>query len=129
MKELENDFIKFWIENGILHSQFKKSTDGSLENIKEMIDLRNQISDGKKQYWCYDFNGIKSYDKNARDYAEKNGQELLYGCAAVLNSHITKFILNTFMILKKPAVPLKGFTNQNDAINWLNELKRKNGQA
>jgi hypothetical protein len=127
MEELENDFIKFWFENGILYSRFKKTTDGTLENIKEIIDLRHQISNNKKQYWCYDFNGIKSYDKLGRDYAEKNGQEHLYGCAILLNSHITKFILNTFMTLKKPVVPLKGFTNKEDAVNWLNELMKKNG--
>ncbi|MFV8346068.1 hypothetical protein [Flavobacterium sp. ZB4P13] len=126
MKEVENDFIKFWIENNILYSQFKKPTDGTIENIKAIIDLRNEISDDKKQYWCYDFNGIKSYDKDARDYAEKNGQEHLYACAAILNSHIAKFILNAFMVLKKPTVPLKGFTKKNDAINWLKELKEKN---
>ena len=126
MKEVENDFIKFWIEDNILHSQFKKPTDGNIENIKAIIDLRHQMSDDKKQYWCYDFNGIKSYDKDARDYAEKNGQEDLYACAAVLNSHIAKFILNAFMVLKKHTVPLKGFTKKNEAINWLNELKEKN---
>jgi hypothetical protein len=126
MKEVENDFIKFWIEDNILYSQYKKPTDGTIENIKAIIDLRNDISDDKKQYWCYDFNGIKSYDKDARDYAEKNGQEHLYACAAILNSHIAKFILNAFMILKKPTVPLRGFTKKNDAINWLNELKEKN---
>lgn len=126
MKEVENNFIKFWIEDNILHSQFKKPTDGTIENIKAIIDLRHQISDDKKQYWCYDFNGIKSYEKDARDYAEKNGQQDLYACAAVLNSHIAKFILNAFMVLKKPTVPLKGFTKKNEAINWLNELKEKN---
>lgn len=128
MKEVENDFIKFWIEDNILYSQFKKPTEGTIENIKAIIDLRHQISDDKKQYWCYDFNGIKSYDKEARDYAEKNGQEDLYACAVVLNSHIAKFILNAFMILKKSTVPLKGFTKKADAINWLNELKEKNEQ-
>jgi hypothetical protein len=128
MKEVENDFIKFWIEDNILYSQFKKPTDGTIENIKAIIDLRNEISDDKKQYWCYDFNGIKPYDKEARDYAEKNGQEHLYACAVVLNSHIAKFMLNVFMILKKSTVPLRGFTKKNDAINWLNELKEKDEQ-
>lgn len=126
MKEVENDFVKFWIEDNILYSQFKKPTDGTIENIKAIIDLRNEISDGEKQYWCYDFNGIKSYNKEARDYAEKNGQEDLYACAVVLNSHIAKFILNAFMVLKKSTVPLRGFAKKNEAINWLNELKKKN---
>lgn len=128
MVAVENDFIKFWIEKDILYSQFKKPTEVTIEKIKAIIDLRHQISDGKSQYWCYDFNGVKSYDKQARDYADKFGQENLYACAAVLNSHISKFIINTFVNLKKPNVPLKGFTKKEDAIKWLLELKKNNEQ-
>lgn len=125
MITVENDFMKFWIEDGILHSQFKKSVIINIEKIKALIELRTQISNGEKQYWCYNFDGIKSYDKEARDYAEVNGQEDLYACAAVFNSHVAKYTLNTFMLLKKNTIPLKGFTKKNDAINWLNELKEK----
>ena len=32
MKVVENDFIKYWIEEGILYSQFKRNTEGTLEN-------------------------------------------------------------------------------------------------
>lgn len=124
-KEAENEFIKFWIEDEILYSQFKKETEGTIESIKSIIDLRTEISSGEKQYWCYDFNGIKSYNKEARDYADQYGQDHLYACAVVLNSHVTKFILNSFMLLKKNTVPLKGFTKKKDAVNWLKELKKK----
>jgi len=127
-KEVENDFIKFWIEDGILYSQFKKSIIINMECIKALIELRTEISAGEKQYWCYDFKGIESYDKEARDYAEIHGQEYLYACAAVFNSHIAKFTLNTFMILKTPLIPLKGFTQKQDAVNWLNEIKKKKEQ-
>lgn len=125
-REVENDFIKFWIEDGILYSQIKKPVIINMERIKELIDLRTAISVGKNQYWCYDFNGIKSYDIDARNYAEKNGQEHLYGCAVILDSHLSRFILNVFIGLKKPTVPLKGFTKKSEAINWLNELKKLN---
>jgi hypothetical protein len=128
VKQVENDFIRFWIEDGILHSQFKKTTIVNIERIKSLIDLRTEISTGEKQYWCYDFNGIKSYDVDARNYADKNGQEYLYACAVVFNSHIARFILNTFIGLKKPVVPLKGFMQKKDAMNWLNEIKEKNEQ-
>lgn len=125
IKEVENDFIKFWIEDNILYSEFKKPTIVNIERIKALIDLRTEISNGEKQYWCYNFDGIKSYDKEARDYAEVNGQEDLHACAAVFNSHIAKFTLNAFMILKTPLIPLKGFTKKTEAVNWLNELKEK----
>ena len=124
VKVVENDFIKFWMEDNILHSEFKMPVIIDIEKIKELIDLRTEISAGKNQYWCYDFNGIKSYDIHARNYADKNGQEHLYGCAVILNSHLSRFILNVFIELKKPIVPLKGFTKKSEAINWLNELKK-----
>ena len=117
--------MKFWIEDGILYSQFKKPIIINIERIKALIDLRTEISGGEKQYWCYDFKGIESYDKEARDYAEIYGQEYLYACAAIFNSHIAKFTLNTFMVLKTPLIPLRGFTEKNEAIHWLNELKKK----
>lgn len=126
MKEAENDFVKFWIEDGILYSKFKKPIIINIERIKALIDLRTEISAGKKQYWCYDFEGIKSYDKEARDYAEIYGQEDLYACAVIFNSHIAKFTLNTFMKLKKSLIPLKGFTKKEEAVRWLKELKKKN---
>ena len=121
-RELENDFIKFWIEDGILYSRFKKISVIDLEKIKGIIDLRTQISEGEDQYWCYDFDKIKSYNKDARDYAEIHGQDHLKGCAVVFNSHIAKFVLNTFMTLKKPLIPLKGFTKKEEAVNWLKRL-------
>lgn len=122
-RQLENDFIKFWIEDGILHSGFKIQTTVDFEKIKEVIDLRTEISGGEKQYWCYDFNGIKAYDKEARDYADKNGQGDLHACAVIFNSHIAKFTLNAFMKLKNPLIPLKGFVKKEEAVKWLKELK------
>lgn len=128
MKTLENDFIKFWIEDGILYSEFKKVTNVSLEQIRTLINLRTEISENKNQYWCFNFKNLKSFDKDARDYSEKYGQEHLNACAAVLDSHVSKFIMNTFIKLKKPVVPLKGFSNKEEAITWLNEIKSKNEQ-
>ncbi|HTG66260.1 MAG TPA: hypothetical protein VL859_07790 [Flavobacterium sp.] len=128
MTTVENDFIEFWVEDDILYSQFKKPTIGTLENIKAIIDLRHEVSAGEKYYWCYNFNGIKSYDKDARDYADRYGQDYLHACAVILDSHITKFILNTFMLLKNPVVPLKGFSRKEDAVKWLKQLREKNEQ-
>lgn len=122
-KKLENDFIKYWIEDGILYSEFTTQTDVDIEKIKAVIDLRTEISDGEKQYWCYDFDRIKSYNKEARDYADKHGQEYLYACAVIFNSHIAKFTLNAYMKLKNPLIHLKGFTKKEEAVKWLNELK------
>ncbi len=66
MKELENDFIKFWIENDILYSRFKKATELNLDTIKQTIEMREKISGGQKQYWLYDITNLKTVTKEAQ---------------------------------------------------------------
>lgn len=123
--KIENDFIVYWKEDGILFSAFKKPTVMTLDIIQISIQMRHTISSSEKQYWCSDFSNLRSFTKQARDYAEIHGQEYLHATAVIINSHITKFILNTFMRLKRADVPLQAFTSKSDAIKWLNSLKNK----
>ena len=123
MEELENDFIRFWIEDGILYSEYKKPTDITLENAKRLIALRHELSNNKKQYWCYDFKGLKSFTKEGRDYADIHGQDFLHASAAVVNSHITMFLFNIFVKIKNVKIPFKAFKNKDKAVKWLKELK------
>ena len=126
---MEQEFIKFRIDDGILFSEYTKITIGSLEVIKEVIRLRTEFSENKKQYWCYNINNLKSMNIESRNYAEKHGQDLLYACAVLVNSHVTKFIFNAFLKLKSPNIPFKSFTSNEDAITWLKKLKSENEQA
>jgi hypothetical protein len=126
MKVLENEFIKFWFEDGILCSAYKEPVDIDLEKAKETISLRHEISNNQKQFWCYDVAFLKSFSKDSRDYADKHGQEFLYACATIVNSHITKFMFNTFLKLKGSKIPMKVFTKRDVAMKWLLEMKTKN---
>ena len=99
MKTIENSDIRFWIEEGILFSEYKQPHEMNLENSKEIYELRRQISDGQDQYFCYDIGNLKSMTKEARDYGEIYGQDNLAASAIIVNSHITLFIYNTFSML------------------------------
>jgi hypothetical protein len=126
MDRIENEYIVYWRENGILFSSFKSPTVMTVEVIKTAIEMRHNLSDNSKQYWCSDVTKLKSFNKDARDYADKYGQEFLRATAIVVNSHITRFIFNTYMKLKKAKIPLEAFKSKEDAVSWLNELKRIN---
>lgn len=126
MNTMENDDMKFWIEDGILYNENKKTIIVTPEKAKEIIALRHKISNNEKQYWCFSFYNIKNYTKEARDYAEKYGQEFLYASAAVVNSYLTMFIFNVFNKWHNPKIPFRAFKNKADAVKWLKELKRQN---
>ncbi|MGG7034593.1 MAG: hypothetical protein ACI7YS_05270 [Flavobacterium sp.] len=126
MEEIENEYVKFWFENGILFDELKRSTQITKDIMIGLVELRTTISDNKKQYWCMDGINVKSIDKEARDYADKYGQDLLFATAALVNSHLTKFMFNTFLKLKNPVIPFQVFTKKEEAIEWLLEIKAKN---
>lgn len=119
---VENNFIRFWIEDGIMYSAFKEPTVVNLDVARKIVELRHEISQGEKQRWCFDFTLLKEYKKEARDYAAIHGQEYLYGTAVIINSHIERFILNTFMRLKSSKIPLQAFRTREDAAKWLNSI-------
>ena len=123
----ENDIVKFWFEEGILHSQFKARIDISIDTIKELIALRHTISDKKKQYWCYDLTHIQFFSKEAMHYTEIHGQDYLHATAAVVKSHVAKFIFNWFSKFKEAKIPLQAFTCKEKAVTWLKELRKETG--
>lgn len=129
MKTIENSAIRFWIEEEILFSEYKQPYEMNLENSKEIYELRKQISEGKDQYFCYDIGNLKSMSKEARDYGEKYGQENLAASAIIVNSHITLFLYNTFLRIKKVKIPVKAFKKRDQGIEWLKNLKNANPQS
>jgi len=126
MDRMENEYIVYWREDDILFSSFKSPMVMTVDIIKTAIEMRHNLSDNSKQYWCSDISLLKEYKKDARDYAEIHGQEFLHATAVIVNSHITRFILNTFMKLKRAEIPLQAFKSKEEAVSWLNELKRIN---
>lgn len=127
MKEnsIEKECVEFWFENGILMSKFERGTELNLTNIKETIKIREEISGGEKQYWLYDLRNVKNMTKEARDYADQHGQDYLHAVAVLVNSHITKFIFNSYLKLKKPIMPFQVFADAEKAIDWLLVVKEK----
>ena len=128
-ESVENGFIRYWTKEGILHSQFKSPTIVTLDKAREMITLRHEISIKEKQYWCCDITNVKSFTKEGRDYADIHGQDYLHATAAIVDSHLTMFIFNVFLKIKKVNMPFQAFKKLDKAVEWLKEVKRKQEHA
>ena len=126
MTELENEFIRFWVADGILCSKFKREVNFDLDTIKKLIENETYYLNNVNQYWCYDVKEANGFPKECRDYAHIYGQDFLFACALVINSHIQKFLFNAFLKLKKSKIPFQTFTNKEKAMEWLLEIKAKN---
>lgn len=123
---VENESVKLWIQNGILYSCYKEATYMTLEKTIEAIELRHKISNNEYQYWCMDVCNLRYFSKEAMEYIDLHGQELLYACAAIVNSFLTKFMFEVYIRFNKTKVPMKSFTSEEKAVIWLNKMKKHN---
>ncbi len=129
MKEIENDTVQVWFEEGIVFLKFQKDTVLNLEAIKQTIELGENFSVEEKQYVVCDITNVKSATSEAREYGSKHGQNGIYACAVLVNSYFTKFLFTSYIKFSKPDFPFAVFISKEKAVKWLLEIKAKNEQG
>jgi hypothetical protein len=123
MDNIENDFVKFWIEGDILNCAYK-STDIDLNGARIITQDRLKISNGTTYPCLTDITEVKKVTKEARDYLASDPKHLS-AAAFIVNSSLNKIIGNFFINISKPEIPTRLFMNKKDALQWLEQFKAK----
>ncbi len=120
---IENNYVKFWIENEILYCIYKSNYEIDIEGAKQIVKDRLICQNNIKYPAFADFKGVKSVSKEARDYLAKEGSFLVKACAILVSSPVDKIMINFYSKINKPIIPTKLFTNNEDALKWLQQFK------
>lgn len=120
---LETKYVKLWIEDGILFCRFTENLNVDLDIVKSSVESRINFSKGISYPLLIDMKGVRSFTKEAREYAGKEGIKLVKAGALVVDSALTKMLVNLFLLINKPNVPTKLFTDENEAKEWLQHFK------
>ncbi len=125
MKKLlfENDEIKYELENEILVSTWKfESLDKTL--IQKILKIRLDILKGNTYPFLLNIKSLKNSTKEARDIlASKEGCQGALCSAVLISSPASRMISNFFIGSSRPAVPVKMFTDEIDALKWLKKIR------
>jgi len=127
MKEviLDNDVIEVSVDDGIMWGRFKVKI-FDFEAAKVAVATRIEACKGQPYPLLIDARYVSSITKEARDYfASPEGTSLVIASCLVLDSVLGRFLGNFFLQISKPKVPLKLFTNTEDAVSWLQQFKPK----
>jgi len=120
---LENEFIKLWIEDGILFGEYKQNLMINYESAVTIVAARLATCAGKDYPHVLNITGIRSTSKDARDYFSKgDGIKHMKSMALITDSPVSRTIGNFFLLLNKPTVPTKIFTKGEEAIEWSKNL-------
>ncbi len=108
-------------ENGILCSIAKKVPQQTVEEAKETMEEFRKITGGKKICILSDSTNSTPVNKEMRDYLAKVIPEIAKAIAIISGSAMGKMVANLFFSIKKQPYPVKMFTDETEAKEWLKQ--------
>lgn len=115
----ENDYAKFWIQDGILFFEYKPSTTIDLQVAKRVVTDRIHFQNERFYPVLCDARGIVTTDKAGRDYLAQSGSILTQAVGLVVQESILLTISTFYLEINKPSVPTQIFTKEADALTYL----------
>lgn len=110
--------------DGIARTVVKGSVEIGLKEARENTEAINTLFCGKKFPLLVDARSIHYMTREARDHFSIKNRETVINCFAILvQSPLSRIIGNFFMSLNKPSVPARLFTDERDALQWLEKFR------
>lgn len=123
-KIFEGEIATYWFEDGILVS-LSKSPKRTVENITSNVALVKEITGNKRMPLLIYLSNSPVPDKETRDFSTKQLPVIYSAMAMVSKPGLSKFIMNILFALKPPPIPMKSFTNDVAAKEWLKQFVQK----
>jgi len=94
-------------------------TEQTLVSMKKDLAICQEWVNGKPTGFLSDNRNLKRFEADVRIFAQENVHKFANKFGFIVESGISSFLTNMFIYLNKPSIPLKAFTNKQDAIQWL----------
>jgi hypothetical protein len=121
MKEhlIESDSAAGWIEDNIIFYIFKSRKIDIFE-AKQSVEIKSKIAGTKSYPFFIDISQVNGVTKEAREYlAGGKSIDNISAAALLASSVLSKMIGTFFLTFNNPGIPVKLFTDENDALKWL----------
>lgn len=119
IQTIKGEIADYWLsDEGILYS-FSKSTLRTVKNISENIALVKQITGNKKVPLLIYLSNSPVPDKATRKFSTEQLPNVYTAMAMVSKPGLAKLIMNILFRFKPPPIPMKSFTDDKAAKEWL----------
>ena len=120
-KIFEGEIATYWFEESILVS-LSKSPRRTVENIRGNVALVKQITNNKPVPLLIHLSNSPVPDKETRKFSTEQLPVIYSAMAMVSKPGLAKFIMNILFRLKPPPIPMKSFTDAQEAKEWLRQF-------
>lgn len=120
---IEDQYAQYWMENDIIFMRYRVK-DMDLAAARKTVRKRLDTFIGRHPV-VVDITQLKNVSKDVRQYlSSTEAQENLSAAAMISGSLVTRTMFDFFVNFNKPVIPLKMFSNQKDAVNWIEQFRQ-----
>jgi hypothetical protein len=116
----EGEIATYWFDEGILVS-LSKSPQRTVANITGNVALVKQITHNKRVPLLIYLSNSPVPDKETRKFSTTQLPVIYSAMAMISKPGLAKFIMNILFRLKSPPIPMKSFTDDKAAKEWLKQ--------
>ena len=116
----KGEIATYWFDEGVLIS-LSKSPKRTIENISANVALVKEITNNKRMPLLIYLSNSPVPDKETRKFATEQLPVIYSAMAMVSKPGLAKFIMNILFSLKKPPIPMKSFSDDKEAKEWLRQ--------
>lgn len=125
---LENEYVHLELNNGIIIGTYKSNII-TLNAAIEVVALRKKMSGNKSFPTLIKDYSVIRIEKKAREYfASDVGSQGIESVAVLTDSIYKSALMNFFIKVLPPKMPVKLFNNEKEALLWLNQLKKTSNE-
>lgn len=111
----------YYSPDGILYS-YSKNPKRTVKNISENVALVKQITGGKKVPLLIYLSKSPVPDKETRKFSSEQLPNVYTAMAMVSSGGLAQFIMNILFKFKPPPIPMKSFSDDEEAKDWLKQF-------
>ena len=117
----ESEIATYWFDDGILVS-LSKNPKRTVELIRSNVEIVKRITNNKPAPLLIYLSNSPVPDKETRKLSTEMLPVIYKAMAMVSKPGLAKFIMNILFALKPPPIPMKSFTDDKEAKEWLKQF-------
>lgn len=125
-KVLDTKYAHLSYENNVLSVIVKDDLELGVEEMESLLATAVEFTNYEKYFCIIDTRKVFGSVPAIRDYyANSDYSKYRYADAIIAGSLGMNLLVNFFISFNKPKVPTKMFSNEQDALKWIQKLQKE----
>jgi hypothetical protein len=117
----EGEIASYWMDDDGILVSLSKNPRRTVANITDNLALVKQITKNKRVPLLIYLSNSPVPDRETQKFSREQLSTVYSAMAMISDPGLACFIMNLLFKFQSPSIPMKNFTNENEAKEWLKQ--------